>query len=126
MAARGFVARGSRRFRIDDGHRRSPRCARLATSRETTPLAAWSRSPDTSCSGDTTSYHLGVAMTLRLSPEDERLLAALPEAEGVSRHEATLRAIREAAARHGHENEVAKLSARARERYADVLDRLGR
>lgn len=67
-----------------------------------------------------------MAMTLRLSAEDERLLAALAEAEGVSRHEATLRAIREAAARHGHEATVAEVSAKARERYADVLDRLGR
>ncbi len=67
-----------------------------------------------------------MAMTLRLSPEDERLLSALAEAEGVSRHEATLRAIREAASRRAHETEVAELSARARERYRDVLDRLGR
>ena len=65
-------------------------------------------------------------MTLRLTPEDERLLAALAEAEGVSRHEATLRAIRATAARHAHQAEVAELSSRARERYADVLDRLGR
>ena len=75
-------------------------------------------------------YHFGIisgmAMTLRLTPEDERILAALAEAEGVSRHEATLRAIREAAARRGHEAKVAELSARARERYVDVLDRLGR
>jgi uncharacterized protein (DUF1778 family) len=67
-----------------------------------------------------------MAMTLRLSSEDERLLAALAEAEGVSRHEATLRAIREAASRHAHQAKVADLSAQARERYADVLDRLGR
>ncbi len=65
-------------------------------------------------------------MTLRLTPEDGRLLAVLTEAEGVSRHEATLRAIREAAGRHVHEVRVAELSGRARERYADVLDRLGR
>jgi uncharacterized protein (DUF1778 family) len=71
-------------------------------------------------------YHRRVAMTLRLSAEDERLLASLAEAQGVSRHEATLRAIREAAARHGHEARVAELSAQARERYAEVLDRLGR
>jgi uncharacterized protein (DUF1778 family) len=64
-------------------------------------------------------------MTLRLSEEDERILAALAEAEGISRHEATLRAIREAAARHGHESQVRELSARARQRYAAVLDRLG-
>lgn len=67
-----------------------------------------------------------MAMTLRLTPEDERLLAALAEAEGVSRHEATLRAIRDAAARRGHEAKVAEFSARARDRYAEVLERLGR
>lgn len=67
-----------------------------------------------------------MAMTLRLGPEDERALAALAEAEGVSKQEATLRAIREAAARRGHESRVRELSERGRERYADLLDRLGR
>ena len=67
-----------------------------------------------------------MAMTLRLSTDDERLLAALAESEGVSKQEATLRAIREAAARRGHEARVHDLSVQARERYADVLDRLGR
>lgn len=67
-----------------------------------------------------------MAMTLRLSEDDERILAALAEAEGISRHEATLRAIREAAARRGHEAQVRDLSTRARERYASVLERLGR
>ncbi len=64
-------------------------------------------------------------MTLRLSPEDERALAALADAEGVSKHEATVRAIREAAARRGHEDRVRELSARGRDRYADLLERLG-
>lgn len=67
-----------------------------------------------------------MAMTLRLSESDERILAALAEAEGVSKHEATLRAIRAAAARSEHRGEVRRLSADARERYADLLDRLGR
>lgn len=66
-----------------------------------------------------------MAMTLRLTPEDERLLAELAEADGVSRQEATVRAIREMAARRGHENRVVAASAAARERYADVLRRLG-
>ena len=38
----------------------------------------------------------------------------------------TVRAIRDAAARGLHEAKVSELSAQARERYADVLDRLGR
>lgn len=66
-----------------------------------------------------------MAMTLRLSEADEAALTALAEAEGLSRQEATVRAIREAADRHGHQARVSELSARARERYADVLKRLG-
>jgi hypothetical protein len=66
-----------------------------------------------------------MAMTLRLSDEDERVLAALAERDGISRQQATIRAIREAAARRGHEEAVHELSSQARERYADVFRRLG-
>lgn len=66
-----------------------------------------------------------MAMTLRLEPEDEKALALLAQAEGVSKQEATVRAIREAAARHVREDKVRRLSAVARDRYADLLDRLG-
>lgn len=65
-------------------------------------------------------------MTLRLSESDEQVLTALAEGQGISKQEATVRAIRETAARRGHEQAVSELSARARERYADLLDRLGR
>lgn len=71
-------------------------------------------------------YRWRMAMTLRLNPEDERVLTALAEADGVSKQEATVRAIREAAARRGHEDRVRVLSAAGRERYADLLERLGR
>ena len=67
-----------------------------------------------------------MAMTLRLTDEDERALAALAAAQGISKQEATVRAIRDAAARGLREAKVSELSAQARERYADVLDRLGR
>ncbi len=66
-----------------------------------------------------------MAMTLRLEPEDEKALALLAEAEGVSKQEATVRAIREAAARRVREDKVRHLSAAARARYGDLLDRLG-
>lgn len=66
-----------------------------------------------------------MAMTLRLTPEDEQALALLAEADGVSKQEATVRAIHEAAARRLRRDKVADLSAAARTRYADVLDRLG-
>lgn len=64
-------------------------------------------------------------MTLRLTPEDEQALTLLAEADGVSKQEATVRAIHEAAARRLRRDKVADLSAAARTRYADVLDRLG-
>ena len=66
-----------------------------------------------------------MAMTLRLSEDDEKVLAELARVDGISRQEATVRAIREAAARRGHEVAVRDASTKARERYADVLRRLG-
>ena len=67
-----------------------------------------------------------MAMTLRLTPADEQALTQLAEAQGVSKQEATVRAIHEAASRRLRRDKVAVLSAAARERYADLLDRLGR
>ena len=64
-------------------------------------------------------------MTLRLTPEDEQALTLLAEAEGVSKQEATVRAIHEAVSRRLRRDTVATLSAAARERYAALLDRLG-
>ena len=64
-------------------------------------------------------------MTLRLTEDDERVLAALADSQGVSRQEATIRAIHEVAERRGHERKVSEASARARSRYADVIERLG-
>lgn len=64
-------------------------------------------------------------MTLRLSPEDDKALARLAEADGISKREAAVRAIREAAARRVREDEVRTLSMTARQRYAGLLDRLG-
>ncbi|MFZ0529167.1 MAG: CopG family transcriptional regulator [Propionicimonas sp.] len=66
-----------------------------------------------------------MAMTLRLTPDDEHALALLAEADGVSKQEATVRAIHEAASRRLRQDEILSLSARARERYADLLSRLG-
>ena len=65
-----------------------------------------------------------MAMTLRLTEEQERALALLAEAQGVSKQEATVRAITDAAARHVTAERVADLSAIGRERYAALLDRL--
>lgn len=67
-----------------------------------------------------------MAMTLRLNDDDEQALTLLAQTQGISKQEATVRAIRDAAARRVHEHRVQELSAAARKRYADVLDRLGR
>ena len=67
-----------------------------------------------------------MAMTLRLTDEQERTLSLLAEADGVSKQEATIRAIQEAASRRVHHSKVQDLSAAARDRYSDLLDRLGR
>ncbi|HIY66949.1 MAG TPA: CopG family transcriptional regulator [Candidatus Agrococcus pullicola] len=67
-----------------------------------------------------------MAMTLRLTPDDEQLLADLAAEQGLSRQEATVRAIREAAERRGHERTIRESSARYRQRYAELLARLGK
>jgi hypothetical protein len=67
-----------------------------------------------------------MAMTLRLTADQEHTLAMLAEADGVSRQEAVVRAINETAARRAHSGQVRELSAAARNRYADLLERLGR
>ena len=65
-------------------------------------------------------------MTLRLTDEQDRALELLAQADGISKQEAAVRAITEAAARRVRDDRVQQLSAAARERYADLLERLGR
>ena len=67
-----------------------------------------------------------MAMTLRLTEEQERALALLAEVDGVSKHEAAVRAITEVAARRVKEDRIRELSRDGRERYAALLDRLAR
>ncbi|MEO8262440.1 MAG: CopG family transcriptional regulator [Pseudolysinimonas sp.] len=65
-----------------------------------------------------------MAMTLRLTNDQEQALALLAEADGVSKQEATVRAIMDAASRRLRADRVAELSASGRERYAALLTRL--
>ncbi len=65
-------------------------------------------------------------MNLRLSNEDAALLKALAEADGVSQHEAVLRAIRRSARELAHADRVSEATAEMLGRWGDVLDRLGR
>lgn len=65
-----------------------------------------------------------MAMTLRLSDEQDQALTLLAEAMGVSKQEATVRAITDAAARHVRSEKVSDLSLAGTERYAELLNRL--
>ncbi len=67
-----------------------------------------------------------MAMTLRLTEEEDAALVFLAEQQGVSKREATVRAIQESAQRLAHETRVAQATDRGLERWADVLERLGK
>jgi uncharacterized protein (DUF1778 family) len=66
-----------------------------------------------------------MAMNLRLSDDDAARLKALAEAEGVSMHEAVLRAIRRNAEELAHTARVRTATDEMIDRWGDVLDRLG-
>lgn len=66
-----------------------------------------------------------MAMTLRTDPEFEAALAFLADHDGGSKQEVVRRAVLERAARLGHHDRVAALSADAKVDWADTLHRLG-
>jgi hypothetical protein len=65
-----------------------------------------------------------MSMTLRLSEEDDHLLTALANAEGISKQEAVIRAVTEKAARLEKDHEVRQSAREAIARYGSLLDRL--
>ncbi len=67
-----------------------------------------------------------MAFTLRLSEDEERLLAEQAQAEGVSKHEAARRAIVERSVRLRLDLAVARSATRGADRYGELLDRLGK
>jgi hypothetical protein len=70
-------------------------------------------------------YHPIMALTLRTDDELEAALAALAEAEGLSRQEVIRRAVLERYERAGHRARVQVSTDRMLDRWGDVLDRLG-
>lgn len=66
-----------------------------------------------------------MAFTLRTDAELDAALAELSEARGVSKQEIVRAAILEMQARSQHRSKVASASSASRERWGDVLDRLG-
>lgn len=69
---------------------------------------------------------MNMAMNLRLDEKDSALLKALAEAEGVSQHEAVLRAIRRNAQEVAHGARIHEATVEMQARWGDVLDRLGK
>ncbi len=66
-----------------------------------------------------------MALTLRTDDELERALDALAKQEGLSRQEVIRRAVLERYERAGHRARVEQAAGRLRDRWRDVLDRLG-
>jgi plasmid stability protein len=67
-----------------------------------------------------------MAMTLRLTDEEQAALRARAEAEGISMQDAARRAVREYVARGEHRSRVARAADVIESVHADALDRLGR
>ena len=70
-------------------------------------------------------YHSGMAINLRLTPEEQELLDALAADSGLSKNDVLRRALVEKAAREGHRAKVDASFEWAVNRYGDLLRRLG-
>lgn len=66
-----------------------------------------------------------MAMTLRLTDDEQEALRERAEAEGVSMQEAARRAVREFVARGQHQDRVGTAAALIMRTHADALRRLG-
>lgn len=66
-----------------------------------------------------------MAMTLRLSDQEQLALKERAEVEGISMQEAARRAVREYVARNEHRDRVDAASKRVMAAHADALRRLG-
>ena len=66
-----------------------------------------------------------MAMTLRLTDDEQAALKARADAEGISMQEAARRAVREFVDRSGHRERVAIEAERVMRAHADALRRLG-
>jgi predicted transcriptional regulator len=66
-----------------------------------------------------------MAMTLRLTDDEQTALQERAEAEGISMQEAARRAVRDYVARGGHRDRVSEAAGRVMAAHAEALDRLG-
>jgi len=67
-----------------------------------------------------------MAMTLRLTDDEQAALRERAEREGISMQDAARRAVREYVAHGEHQDRVSAAAARVIAAHADALDRLGR
>ena len=67
-----------------------------------------------------------MAMTLRLTDDEQSALKARADADGISMQEAARRAIREFVARSEHRDRVSEAASRILSVHADAIERLGR
>lgn len=70
-------------------------------------------------------YHFSMAMTLRLTSEQDRMLEDLAREDGVSKQEAVVRASELIAEQRSHRGAVADAATWALDRYKELLERLG-
>jgi predicted transcriptional regulator len=66
-----------------------------------------------------------MAMTLRLTDDEQTALRERAEAEGISMQDAARRAVRDYLARGAHQDRVSAAARRVMDAHADALDRLG-
>ena len=67
-----------------------------------------------------------MAMTLRLTDDEQAALKQRAAHEGISMQDAARRAVREYVDRGAHRDRVAEIADRVIDAHADALDRLGR
>jgi hypothetical protein len=67
-----------------------------------------------------------MAMTLRLSDDEQAALRERAQLEGISMQEAARRAVRDYVSHGAHRDRVSAAARRVMEAHADALDRLGR
>jgi hypothetical protein len=67
-----------------------------------------------------------MAMTLRLTEDEQTALRGRAEAEGISMQEAARRAVRDYVAHGRHRDRVSAAAKRVTDAHADALERLGR
>ena len=67
-----------------------------------------------------------MAMTLRLTVEEQAALQARAKTEGISMQEAARRAVREYVVRSEHRDRVNQAAGKVLDRHGDAIERLGR